>query len=126
LSPRGEDPLALLHLDLKGTFFFLPRAQRGTEDYERAKYTIDVLRLNLRDYLPKQRRAHHGNYVARLKDYVHTQQQGGAAARRKLVRIATRIQGMAHPSVWSEIKRQSRSFPDLARLFTEAPEALRI
>ncbi len=126
LNPRIEDPLALLHLDLKGTFHFLPRAPKGTEQYDRADYTIRTLRLNLREYLPTQRREYHGNYLARFKDYVRTQQEGGDAARRKLVRIATRIQGMAHPSVWAEMKRQHRSFPELTRLFTLAPEALRL
>ncbi len=126
LSPRHEDPLALLHLDLKGTFHFLPRAPRGTEDHDRADYTIKTLRLNVRDYLPKQRREYHGNYLARLKDYVRTLQEGGDKGRRRLVRITTRIQGMAHPSVWSEMKRQHQGFPELARLFSLAPDALRI
>jgi hypothetical protein len=125
LSPRLEDPLALLQIDLMLTFFFEPRAPRGTEEYERAKYTIDILGLNERAYLPKQRREYHGNYLARLKDYVSAQQKGDAD-RRRLVRIATGIQHMAHPSVWSEMKRQHKSFPELARLFAQAPEALRL
>jgi uncharacterized protein (TIGR02646 family) len=122
IDPRREDPLQFLSLDLLGTFFFLPLADPGTEAFERARYTIQVLRLNTREHLPAARAQAYKSYRARLKEYIA--ERDASAPHRRLNRIILGIRGMDHPTVWAEMKRQHGTRP-LHGLFTKAPEALR-
>jgi len=119
LDPRRENPLAYLMLDLRETFEFTPIADAGTEDYERARYTIEVLGLNDRDYLVKARRIAFENYRALLYTYGRERDP----QRRSIGMRAIRDNN--HPTVWWEMKRQWRMWEELAELFTHAPEFLK-
>jgi hypothetical protein len=111
-----------MELDLLGTFYFVPTAKEGTTGHIRAKYTIEVLRLNYRDILPEARRCAFGSYRARLHEYRSSKRDGLPGA--ELETLAHGIQRMPHPTVWQEIKRQYVLHPDFASLFVDIPEAL--
>ena len=123
LHPRTEDPLGYMMLDIAGgTFLFVPTAPEGSRWFERAAYTIEVLRLNSRDHLPVARREAYGSYKARLTEYVHKRDSG--AARPALRHMIEAIKRMQHPTVWSEMRRQCMKVPELMQLFELASEAL--
>jgi len=69
IDPRCENPLDYMALDLLDTFWFVPIADEGTQDYQRAKYSIDILRLNSREVLVKARGNAFDSYKARLYEY---------------------------------------------------------
>jgi hypothetical protein len=124
LHPRTEDALEHMMLDIAGgTFLFVPTAPDGSREFQRASYTIEILRLNSRDHLPVARREAYGSYKARLTEYVHKRDAGtGSPALRHMIEAIRRMQ---HPTVWFEMRRQSPRIPELAHLFGFAPEALR-
>jgi len=119
LHPRNENPLHFLMLDLQGTFLFVPVADAGTVEHTRASYTIQLLRLNERTWLPAARGEAYGSYRARLKEYIAERDRGAQTA--NLIRA---LQRMHHPTVWQEKKRQHQDISELKDLFTQAPEAL--
>ncbi|MFN7935013.1 MAG: hypothetical protein U0R19_16915 [Bryobacteraceae bacterium] len=119
LHPRVENPLDFLMLDLTGTFLFVPTNSAGTSEHQRASYTIQLLRLNVRSYLPVARREAYDSYRARLKEYIADRDKGAPITQR-----IQSLQRMAHPTVWHEMKRQHKLVPELKDLFTQAPEAL--
>ena len=122
IDPRREDPLAFLMLDLKDTFEFTPTAAAGTVEFARAKYTLEVLRLNHRDYLVHARENAFGAYRARLREYVLIRDGGASTAR--LARLKAGLLRSPHPTVWAEMKRQHTHHAELQNLFAQAPEAL--
>ncbi|QRN96754.1 hypothetical protein JRI60_48560 [Archangium violaceum] len=122
IDPRHEDPLTFLMLDLKETFLFMPIAAKGSKDHARAEYTLNILRLNAREFLPVARAEAFSGYRARLSEYVSLREQG--APQTALARRIHSIQRAAHPTVWREMQRQHRQHPELRNLFREAPEAL--
>jgi uncharacterized protein (TIGR02646 family) len=122
IDPRTEDPLAFLELDLGGTFIFLPRQGLKSRPKKRAEYTIEVLRLNVRDVLIRSRRNVYGTYLARLEQYT-TQKENGALPR-KLQRLIDDLLLVPHPTVWAEMKRQANDYSHLKRWFNRSPEAL--
>lgn len=121
IDPRIEDATELLALDLRETFYFVERAMRGTLEYERASYTIEILGLNKREYLRLARRAAYRDYRAHLAQYREVRSCGNEA---EMQRLAHEIQTRQHPTVWTEMKRQQANLPDLAQLFADSPEAL--
>lgn len=122
INPRWEDPLKFMELDLLGTFLFLPTKPKGSRDWARAEYTIDVLKLNDRDVLLKARKEAYDSYEARLSRYITLRDRGESPAQLKIrVRALKRMQ---HPTVWKEMKRQHTLIPALAQLFADAPEAM--
>lgn len=122
INPRAEDPLRFLFLDLLNTFAFLPVQDLQGADALRAEYTIRVLRLNDRDYLLDARRTAFGTYRARLREYIEEKAAGTAQPALDLRR--TELLKVGHQTVWREMQRQQGSYPVLANLFAEAPEAL--
>jgi uncharacterized protein (TIGR02646 family) len=122
IDPRIENPEQFLALELRDTFYFVERATIGTLDYERAKYTIKILGLNEREFLPAARRSAYRDYRAHLSQYLAVRDNGGDAA--ELTRLAAEIRTRQHPTVWSEMKRQHTHLPNLASLFAAVPEAL--
>ena len=122
IDPRRENPADFIVLDLRGTFEFTPVADAGTLEYRRADYTIDVLRLNDRDYLTKARKEAMVTYEALLARYVELRQDG--APSREVARLRKCIQRNPHPTVWAEMKRQHTRHVSLSTLFSAAPEAL--
>lgn len=122
LNPRKDDARDFMILDIHGrTFYFVPTGRPGTAARKRAEYTIDLLGLNERDHLPRARREAYFSYRARLKEYVQTREKG--ANGKELHRLTDAIRSMQHPTVWVEMKRQSRQIPELRQLFRQAPEA---
>jgi uncharacterized protein (TIGR02646 family) len=123
INPRWEDPLKFMQLDLLGTFIFLPLKKPGSRDYERAQYTIELLRLNDREVLIEARHEAFDSYRARLQEYIHRRDKGNSAVDLKYLEKS--LKRMQHPTVWKEMKRQSKFIPLLDNLFSKAPEALR-
>jgi len=127
IDPRREDPLEFMELDLLGTFFFIPIEPVGSESYVRAKYTIDVLRLNIRDSLVEARRIAFTSYQALLVNYVSDRESG--KAKTQLLRIEHAVRRSSHRSVWKEMQRQHMAsvlpLQQLRDLFDKAPEALK-
>ena len=117
-----EDPLQFLFLDLLNTFTFLPLVGLPAADIVRANYTIEVLRLNSRDYLVDARRTAFGTYRARLREYVEDKAVG--AAQPALVLRRDELLKVGHQTVWREMQRQQGSYRTLTDLFAAAPEAL--
>jgi uncharacterized protein (TIGR02646 family) len=122
LDPRSEDPCEYLALDLRDTFWFTPRARRGTREFDRAKYTIKILRLNENDALPKTRQQAYKDFRAHLSRYLHLQSRKAEA--HKLEEIARDVRQRQQPTVWAEMKRQRGTIPELAEMFEAVPEAL--
>ncbi|MGB1013491.1 MAG: hypothetical protein ACPG4T_05090 [Nannocystaceae bacterium] len=122
LDPRAENPLDYIILDLCGTFFFLPQAEKGTREYERADFTINTLRLNKREALVKARENAYSSYRARLREYCLDKKKG--ASQEKLDSRMRDLQASPHPTVWHEMKRQRDLHSELAELFAQVPEAV--
>ncbi len=122
IDPRSENPLDYMELDLLDTFRFVPTAEEETTEHIRAKYTIEVLRLNDRDILPEARRCAFGSYKARLHVYRSKKRDGTSSG--ELQAMIRGIQKMPHPTVWAEMKRQHSLHAELATLFQDVPEAL--
>ena len=122
INPRVEDPLRFLFLDLLNTFAFTPALGLSPAEKLRAEYTIEVLRLNARDYLVDARRTAFGTYRARLVEYVGEKQAG--ASQTDLQRRRDELLKVGHQTVWREMQRQQALYPPLEHLFAAAPEAL--
>jgi uncharacterized protein (TIGR02646 family) len=120
LDPRVEDPMQYLVVDIV-TGAVVPMPGLDDRDRRRAEYTRDVLGMNDRR-LPKARRDAFGSYRARLAEYVAKKEAG--AAQEVLDALCTDLCGLAHPTVWAEVKRQHQAVPELADLFARAPEAV--
>ena len=124
INPRREDPLQFMMLEMRDTFFFLPRAAPGTRERERAEHTIILLKLNEEDVLPAARQEAYHAYRDRLKRYVDQKSHGEPPE--AIQHTITSLRHMHHPTVWHEMKRQRslRHHQEVNRLFTDAPEAL--
>ncbi|MDC0685598.1 hypothetical protein [Sorangium atrum] len=122
IDPRREDPLTLMRLDIRGTFLFRPIPSKGTHEYERANYTINILHLNERDHLPGARKDAYEAYCALLHRYVLKKKASASAE--YLARTESALRRTHHPTVWAEMKRQRDEIPELRALFREAPEAM--
>jgi hypothetical protein len=122
IDPRTEDPMRFLWLDLGNTLTFIPMPRLSPQDLLRARYTIDVLRLNTRGYLVEQRRTALGTYRARMVEYIHEKSLGASEA--ALNRRRDELLKVGHQTVWREIQRQHSAHPPLNTLFQSAPEAL--
>jgi uncharacterized protein (TIGR02646 family) len=121
INPREEDPLDFLMLDLMNTFEFVIISPPGSIAYERAKYTLEVLRLNEREYLRRSRRTAFGAYCSLLRDYGDGVRAGDLA---RADRIRGFILESSHATVWAEMKRQRGHIAELGALFDRAPDAL--
>ena len=122
LNPRHDDASAFLRPDLQNTFWFWPLGVKGSREYERASYTIDVLKLNERSDLLVARKEAYDSYRARLVEYIKL--RGGGVQQNRLDRYKAALQNMQHPTVWAEMKRQYLLIPELKELFAQVPEAL--
>lgn len=121
INPRTEDPMTFLMLDIRETFELVAIATDARER-ERATYTKDLLKLNEQDVLPDARKEAYDSYVARLEKYIRDKAEG--VSPEDLARQKAALNGMGHPTVWREIKRQQARIPALRELFEKAPEAL--
>ncbi len=122
IDPRREDAMTWLQLDLQDTFDFAPRSLPGTQEYERAKYTIEILKLNVRDELRRARVRAYENYRARLHEYIVHLDHRVSQTRLKSLRDGLKRE--SHPTVWAEMKRQRSFIKELNDLFAKVPETL--
>ena len=120
VNPRIEDPLALMTMDLLGTFLVLPRDGLDPVEENRADFTIETLELN-RDLLLAARRNAFGGYRARLLEYRNKRDADASVA--ELDRLRGDLLATPHPSVWEEMKRQARDIPAIGNIFEAVPEA---
>jgi hypothetical protein len=111
-------------LDIAGdTFLFVPTADDvGSAEFQRALYTISILRLNVRDDLPVARREAYDSYRARLVEYASGRDSGESSE--LLKKKVDALKRMQHPTVWHEMRRQFTYIPELTQLFQRIPEAL--
>lgn len=146
LNQRIDDPLDYLELDLKNrTFVFIEKYPQGTRQYERAKYTIELLGLNTRGALKKARENAALFFVNRLEKYVGVKRSTNFQElkdavddfgsidetaffehekTRILESIKKTILENQHPTVWKELIRQRKNLTKTNRLLNEAPEAI--
>ena len=122
IDPRRENPMDFLWLDLEGTFYFTALADEKTPERQRAEKTIEFLKLNGKEHLPKARSDAYRSYRARLKEFILAKNDSGD--RELLNRYKKEILQMPHPTVWAEMKRQRGFFTEIKELFDQAPEAL--
>jgi uncharacterized protein (TIGR02646 family) len=123
INPRQENPLDFLWLDVCNTFAFTPLDDdTDSRAHLRAKHTIGILKLNLRDDLVRARRSAYLSYRARLSEYISQKESG--ASQETLTAIILGIQTAHHPTVWKEMQRQHLGIEELRALFAHAPEAL--
>jgi hypothetical protein len=105
-----------------GTFRFVPIADHGSLEFKRAEYTIDVLGLNLKTFLPRARREAYESFRARIVEF--GQKRGRGAGEKELKLLADAVRRMQHPTVFHEMRRQRKLLPEIETLFQEVPEAL--
>lgn len=126
INPRVDDPFQFLKLNIvtpdgnPGTFKF--KEQGAGWHRARAKYTIKLLRLNVRDELVEARAVAYESFIFALFGYQARKQAGESGAKLKRARQALRK--MPHQTVLEEIKRQRSAFVELETLFTDCPELL--
>ena len=126
IDPRTEDPLEFFALDLHGTFEFVPLEDASDPvRQERAKYTLEVLRLNERDFLVIEREYAYRRYAGLLFEYARIKNINPRAEAR-LNRIKEAISRERFQSVWVSMQRQAKAGtapPRLLQLFAIVPEA---
>ncbi|MFF7708243.1 hypothetical protein [Pseudomonas sp. NPDC007930] len=124
IDPRLENPIDFLYLDWQ-TFRYTPNTQDQTSElWLRARYTLDVLRLNERDALVRGRHAAFRTYLAWVKDW-HLHHHGWAGEEQQ--RFIESFKALSYRGVWERMKRYPSHTPQaagLALLFSEAPEVL--
>ncbi len=120
IDPRQENPLDYLKLNLM-TFEYEKVAEKGSEAFERGKWTKECLGLNTREVLVKSRMEAFCNYRTRLVEYNLVREKGPSVKVQKMIKD---IKTMSHPNVWQEMVRQNYEYPELRTLFEAAPEAL--
>jgi uncharacterized protein (TIGR02646 family) len=147
INPRAEDPFQLLYLDLVGgSYIFTPNTDDvQSREFFRAKYTIDLLELNIRSVLIEARKSAYRNLFHLLRQYVQVKEantidiiesvidptihydrsQNVADIRQSVCQnIHQSIMACSHRTVWEEMKRQHERIPRLLGLIQHAPEAL--
>lgn len=121
INPRIDDPLEFLILDLL-TMNFIPKPRISDLNKKRAKYTIDILKLNSRDFLVEARKEAFHTYSDSLRVYVSEKENGKTRA--ELLKRRKEMESRQHPTVWAEMKRQRNRYDDINNLFQFAPELL--
>lgn len=146
INPRSEDPLHYLWLDIENQSFVLdPKLGLSPRDYNRAKYTLELLGLNERDTLVAARKTAAKYYLDRLERYIKARDANNFDILEETVQdpdwidqnvpleqekqricqqIISDIKIYAHPTVWAELKRQRNRLPKTNRFLTHAPEAI--
>jgi len=146
INQRKDDPMELLELDiLSRQYIFRERYAQGTREYEKAFYTKELLGLNTRADLIRQRKAAHSWYISELKNYVSVRNTNTIdelvqvtfgeitidlnavftnEKHRVLVLLKEEILSHSHPTVLKELIRQRINLPQTNLLLIEAPEIL--
>ena len=145
INPRVDEPLDYLFLDLRSGVLIAHPNLIATRNIERANYTLELLKIDVREGLKKARILARKGFISSLKRYIIAK---NAASFEELEECMEELQPVTflnslefektitclniqkdittrnHPTVWKEIQRQSSSFLKLTKLFTQAPEAL--
>lgn len=145
INQRREDPMALLELDILNQQYIFSEKFPNGRDYEKAKYTKDLLGLNERADLVRQRKAAHRWYFSELNKYVAIKNAADfnsltLAARGEIIiditsefatekqraidSIKDDILSHSHPTVWKELIRQREQLPQTNILINQAVEIL--
>lgn len=146
LNQRKDDPMVFLELDLiNRTFIFIEKFPEGTREYERAKYTIELLGLNTRGALKKARESAALFFISRLEKYVNAKKSSdfqelkdavddfgsinetsnfNREKKRILRSIKKTVLENQHPTVWKEMIRQRANLSKTDQLLNDAPEAV--
>lgn len=123
VDPRAEDPLDFLWLDFQ-TMRYVPNTdQVASELYVRAKYTIDVLRLNERDALVRGRRSAFTGFTSRLQKWVN---ESAAWSEEQRNAFVADFREERYLGVWERMKRyrtEVSSLKEVAHLMEAAPES---
>lgn len=120
IDPLTEAPTNFLWLDiLADTFMFVPIHDPGTVEYERAKYTIDVLRLN-RELLVEARKNAYTGFRDRIYRYVDCKLKGDDQA--LLDQRLFELRRAPHQTVRREMKRQLHIIDELHSRIADALE----
>ena len=145
INPRKENPSKFLLLNLQ-TFTFELNISLSKREENKAKSTIDILKLNNRDQLISSRKSAARHYFEMLKNLdsllsSNSKQQLKAllnpfdgefdfnlslAKLKKEIKDHRKkyIQSYQHPSVWHSMKLHHQQKPKLKELFIKLPEAL--
>lgn len=121
-NPRLADPLRAMRLDIVGgSFLFDVTAAPGTADFARMSWTLEVLGLNRRSSLVRQRSSAFLSYMGWLRDVVACQQAGDSAA---VARLRADLPNRSQPVVWAEMKRQRGAIPEVDVLIGQVPAVI--
>jgi len=147
INQRVDDPMDYLELDfLERTFYYIERPATGTREYEKAKFTKELLGLNRREDLVQHRKTAYKFYKGELQRYAAIQHINGMAEllhltdsfidifdaggefevekTSVLTAIRKRIESHSHPTIWKEMIRQRESLPETNQLFQQVPDAV--
>ncbi|MDO9020757.1 MAG: hypothetical protein Q8S73_09285 [Deltaproteobacteria bacterium] len=122
IDPRTEDPMELMELDLVSTFYFVSRYPEGSRQHQRWRYTADILGLNERDALCRQREQKFKLFKLLIEVVAREVEPARRAV--QLARSRDLVSQESHQTVWAEMKRQRERHPTLVELFGAVPEAL--
>jgi uncharacterized protein (TIGR02646 family) len=124
ISPRAEDPMRFIHLDLAGgTALFSPRSGLSAEETERAKYTLKILGLNRRPGLPRGRKNAFNCLRDVFANYDVAKIAGSPVSSIEQTQRMNTIKTFGHRTVWLEMVRQKDAL-GLGKAFLRNPEAL--
>lgn len=144
IDPRTENPEDFLIINLN-TFEFEIIPSAGTFEFEKASYTVDLLKLNQRDLLIQARKNFYNHCYDSLERLCRIREAATTEELRQILRpnddvefdlplaqlkeditetYRMSILSHAHRSVWRAIQLQSISYPKWDALFTRLPEAL--
>lgn len=145
LNPRVDNPLNYLFLELQSGILISHPNLSSSRDIERANYTLELLKIDVREGLKKARVNAVKGFISSLKRYITAK---NATTFEELedcmeelhpvsfvnslefektktcLSIQKDITTRNHPTVWKEMQRQHSQIPLLTRLFAQAPEAL--
>jgi len=145
INPRVDDPLDYLFLDLRSGVIVTHPNLTAPRDIERAKYTLELLKIDITEGLIGNRISACKGFINSLKRYIIAK---NAASFEELEECMEELQPVTflnslefektitclniqkdittrnHPTVWKEMQRQHLQIDKLTRLFTQAPEAL--
>lgn len=146
LSQRNDNPMDFLEIDfVNRTFFFDEKFPIGTREFERAKFTKDLLGLNSRASLVRARKNAANFFVERLEKYVNAKKAedfeeleiavddfrnidktADFQTEKSQILEAIKIDVLENPqpTVWKELLRQRANLPKTNRLLNDAPEAI--
>lgn len=145
INPKIDNPLEYLFLDLSSGIFIAHPNLTSARNIERANYTLELLKIDVREGLKKARIKALKGFMDSLRRYILAKNANNyeeleesmeelqpitftrSLENEKTITclsIQEDIVTRNHPTVWKEMQRQASSFSKLNQLFAQAPEAL--